>query len=280
MKTILITGASDGIGLEASAQLAAQGHRVVMVGRNPEKTAAAVAEVVKRTGSGQVSSMICDFASLESVRALADEVRADIDHLDVLVNNAGTVSDKRTETQDGFETTFGVNHLGPFLLTELLRDLVVSSAPARIVFTASDGHYRGTMNFDDLGYERGYHILKAYFRSKLANVLYARHLARELEGTGVTVNALHPGGVATNIWGGAPAYARPVLAIAKRLVMISPADGGKTITFLATSPEVEGKTGGYYEKNRLKRPAALALDDALGERLAEESAKLVGLPAV
>src|SRR6185295_9334826 len=199
-KTVLVTGATSGIGLEASVALARQGARVIMVGRNQAKTEAARADVASRSGSKEVSYLLTDFASQASVRALADAVRSRADRLDVLVNNAGGVNKARTVTADGIETTFAVNHLGYFLLTNLLLDLVVKSAPARIVTVASVGHRRGTMDFDDLGFARGYSIMKAYARSKLANVLFAAELARRLAGTGVTSNSLHPGAVATNIW--------------------------------------------------------------------------------
>ena len=225
VKTIVVTGATAGIGLEAALQLAAQGHRLVLVGRSPEKLARA-AERVEAAGAAGVDTFVADFASLDSVRGLAAELRSRLDRIDVLVNNAGGVHDKRTLTADGLEATFAVNHLAGFLLTELVKDRVVAAAPARIVFTSSDGHYSGTMDFDDLGFERGYTIMKAYGRSKLANVLYARRLAAELADAGVTVNALHPGAVATDIWSGAPWFARPVLAVAKRF-MRSPADGGR-----------------------------------------------------
>ena len=145
---------------------------------------------------------------------------------------------------------------------------------------ASVGHYRGTLDFDDLGFERGgYQIMRAYSRSKLGNVLFTHSLAKQLEGTGVTVNALHPGAVATNIWSGAPGWAKPLLAVAKSLLMISPAQGGQTLLYLATSPEVEGQTGLYFEKNRPRTAAPLALDETLARRLWTESARLVGLPA-
>ena len=276
MKTVLMTGATAGIGLHSAMQIAAQGEHLVLVGRNAAKLERAVADV-RAAGGGRVDSIVCDFASLDAVRALADELVERLDRLDVLVNNVGTVYAERTLTPEGFEATFAVNHLGPFLLTEKLKPLLVASAPARVVFTSSTGHYRGTMDFDDLHYEHGYTVLRAYARSKLANVLYARSLAAELQDQGVTANALHPGAVATDIWDGAPWFARPALHVAKRLFMISPAEGGKTITYLATSDEVEGVTGTYFENNEPKRPSDLALDDALAQRLREVSSKLVGL---
>jgi NAD(P)-dependent dehydrogenase (short-subunit alcohol dehydrogenase family) len=146
------------------------------------------------------------------------------------------------------------------------------------VFTSADGHYSGTMDLDDLGFEHGYSIMRAYSRSKLANVLTARHLARKLDGTGVTVTSLHPGAIATHIWDRAPWFARPVLAVLKRLQMESPEVGGSRLAFLAASPEVEGETGGYYQRNRLREPSELARDEELGDRLYAVSAALVGLP--
>ncbi len=274
-KTVVITGATAGIGLESALQIAAEGHRLVLVGRNPEKLEQAAAEVLA-IGASEVETVIADYESLDSVRAAAKEIRALCPRIDVLVSNAGTVYASRTVTGDGHEATFQVNHLAGFLLTEELKDLLVASAPARIVITASTGHYAGTMDFDDLGFERGYQIMRAYSRSKLANVLYARSLAAELEGAGVTVNSLHPGAVATDIWSGAPWFARPVLAIAKRW-MRSPADGGANITYLATDPEVEGRTGGYYDDDKLKEPSDVARDAVVRARLREVSAEMVGL---
>jgi NAD(P)-dependent dehydrogenase (short-subunit alcohol dehydrogenase family) len=276
MKTILLTGATAGIGLQSAIQIASQGEHLILVGRNAAKLARAVADATA-AGAGEVDSIVCDFGSLDAVRRLADEVLGRYDRIDVLVNNAGTVHADRTLTAEGIEATFAVNHLGPFLLTERLKALLVASAPARVVFTSSTGHYRGTMDFDDLGFADGYTIMRAYSRSKLANVLYTRGLAAELKDRGVTVNALHPGAVATDIWDGAPWFARPALHLAKRLYMISPAEGGKTITYLATSPEVEGVTGTYFENNEPKRPSDLALDDGVAARLHAESLRLVGL---
>ena len=279
MKTIVVTGASDGIGLEASSQLAKQGHHVVMVGRNPAKLRAAAKRIRHESPDVPVESFECDFASLANVRELADQLLSAYSRIDVLVNNAGTVHDKRRVTDDGIESTFAVNHLAGFLLTELLLDRIKASAPARIVITSSVEHFSGTMDFDDLGFERGYQIMRAYGRSKLANALHTRHLARRLEGTGVTVNCLHPGAVASNIWSGAPWFAKPVLAVGKRLFMVSTATGGERIAYLATSPDVEGRTGGYYVQNKLEEPAELARDEAVAERLDQVSRELVGLGA-
>jgi NAD(P)-dependent dehydrogenase (short-subunit alcohol dehydrogenase family) len=275
-KTALVTGASSGIGLEASVKLAKSGATVLMVARDPTRGEAARADIARRSGSDKVSLLLCDFASQAATRALADEVRRRTSCLEILVNNAGSVSPKRQLTEDGIEQTFAVNHLGYFLLTNLLLDLLVASAPARIVVVSSIGHRRGTLDFDDLGFERGYRVLRAYARSKLANVLFTSELARRLDGKPVTVNSLHPGAVATHIWSHAPAIARPVLAVAK-LFMISPEQGGDRIVYLATSPEVEDRTGGYYEKDRLVTPSRLARDPALATRLWEVSASMVGL---
>lgn len=277
-RTYVVTGGSDGIGLECASQVAAAepGCRMVLVGRNPERTAAAVARIRGESPSCRVESHLCDFADLAAVPRLAERLLETCDRIDVLVDNAGGVFSRRTLTADGIEATFAVNHLAGFLLTELLLPRIRSSAPARIVFTASAGHYAGSLDLDDLAFERGYTIMRAYARSKLANVLTARALARRLEGTGVTVTSLHPGAIATNIWSGAPWFVRPVLALAK-LRMESPRVGGARIAYLARSPEVEGQTGGYYDHDRLRTPSALALDDELGVRLYAVSSRLVGL---
>ncbi len=275
-KTVLLTGASSGIGFEASMTLARRGARVLMVARDRARGEAALADLQSRSGSRNASLQLCDFGSQKDIRALADEVRGRVSKLDVLINNAGSVSPKRQLTAEGLEQTFAVNHLGYFLLTNLVLDLVVAAAPSRIVNVSSVGHRQGTLDFDDLGFERGYGIMKAYARSKLANVLFTHELARRLEGKQVTVNCLHPGAVATNIWSHAPAIARPVLAVAK-LFMVTPAEGGDRIVYLAAGREVEGQTGGYYEKNRRVNPSRLAQDSAVGQKLWDTSARLVGL---
>ena len=277
-KTVLLTGATSGIGLEASVALARQGARVVMVGRNEAKTVAAVADVAARSGSKEVSYLLADFSSQASVRALADAVRSRVDRLDVLVNNAGGVNKARQVTVDGIEATFAVNHLGYFLLTNLLLDLVVKSAPARVVTVASVGHRRGTLDFEDLGFERGgYSIMRAYARSKLANVLFAAELARRLAGSSVTSNSLHPGSVDTNIWSGAPLWARPIIQLVFRPFFISAERGGQRIVQLAASPALESVTGKYFENGEAVDPAPLARDTSLATRLWDVSARMVGL---
>ncbi|HYW75303.1 MAG TPA: SDR family oxidoreductase [Gammaproteobacteria bacterium] len=276
-KTVLITGATSGIGLEAAVMLARQGAHTVIVGRNPAKTEACLAEIRKRAQSETVESLLCDFSSQDSIRQMAEEFGKRYSRLDVLINNAGTVFAERTLSEDGIEATFAVNHLGYFLLTQLLLETILENAPARIVNVASAAHYQGRLDFEDLGMEKDYGILRAYARSKLCNVLFTRELARRLEGTNVTVNALHPGTVATHIWDGAPGWARPILELSKWLFMISPARGGKRIAYLAMSDDVAGVTGQYFEKNRTKKPSRLARDEALAKRLWDESLRLTGL---
>ncbi len=273
-KTILITGATSGIGLEAAIVFAAAGAHTIIVGRNPAKTATVLTQIKQRAESAIVEALVCDFSSQDAIRQLATEFCSRYRRLDVLVNNAGTVYARRRLTADGIEATFAVNHLGYFLLTNLLHDLIVASAPARIVNVASTAHYRGTLDFNDLGFEHGYAIMKAYARSKLANVLFTRELARRLAGTGVTVNAVHPGVVATHIWDGAPAWTQPLFALVKRVFMISPAQGAATIVYLATHPDVANVSGCYFEKNRPRTPSNPARNDELAARLWAESARL------
>lgn len=276
-KVILVTGASAGIGLEASAKLAEMGAELVLVARDRARGERAAATVAARSPSNAVSLMLCDFASQAQIRALAARVTASHPKLHGLVNNAGSVNASREITEDGIERTFAVNHLGPFLLTNLLLEPLVRSMSARIVTVASAAHLGGTMPFDDLQFQGGgYSIMRAYARSKLANVLFTAELARRLVGSSVTANCLHPGAVATNIWSHAPWYAQPFLAVA-RMFMSSVEQGADTIVYLAASPAVEGQTGGYYERNRKVVPSRLAQDEETAARLWKYSAALVGV---
>jgi len=276
-KRVLVTGATSGIGFAAACSLAQQGARVALVGRNAAKTARCVEKIRAAAPGAEVSSFLCDFSRQSEVRRLAAEVLRNPDRIDVLVNNAGSVFKRRELTEDGIEATFALNHLGYFLLTRLLLDRIVRSAPARIVNVASIGHRRGTMDFDDLFFQREYKLMRAYGRSKLANVLFTRHLARKLAGTGVTVNCLHPGAVNTAIWSRAPLLARPIIALVGLFAFISAEEGGQRIVDLVVNPELAGTTGQYFENGRLTEPSPLARDDALAARLWEESERLTQL---
>ena len=276
MRTVVVTGGSAGIGLESALQLAAEGHHLVLVGRDEVRLADA-GEAVRAAGASRVDTFRADFASLDSVRDLARDLLERLERIDVLLSNAGTVFKRRTVTEDGVEATLQVNHLAGFLLTETLKRRLRCSAPSRVVITSSVAHFDGSLDFDDLPFERGYSVMRAYARSKLANALYARSLAAELAGSGVTVNAVHPGSVATDIWSGAPAWARPLLAVAK-LRMLPPSEGGRALTHLAVSPDVEGATGQYFDRFTARSGSVASRDEALALRLRAESARLVGLP--
>ena len=277
-KTVLITGASSGIGFQAALDLARLGARVAMVGRDPGRSEAAAREVTTASGSKDISLFLCDFASQAAVRQLAEAFRARHNRLDVLVNNAGGVNKTRTLTVDGIETTFAVNHLASFLLTNLLLDLLRRHETARIVTVASVGHFQGTLDFDDLGFERAYSIMRAYSRSKLANILFSNELARRLAGTGVTSNSLHPGSVDTRIWSGAPLWAKPLIQLVFRPFFITAAQGGSYIVRLVAQPELSSVSGKYFDKAKMTAPSALATDEALAKRLWQVSASMVKLP--
>ncbi len=281
-KTCLVTGANQGIGKETALALARMGATVVMTSRDAAKGDAALADVRSRSG-GNAELMLADFGSFASIRQLAAEFQAKHARLDVLVNNAGAIITTRTRTADGFETTFGVNHLGYFLLTNLLLDTVKASAPARIVNVASRAHLRSQMDFDDLNSERGrYSAMTTYARSKLANVLFTYELARRLEGTGVTANCLHPGVVRTGFGKNNPGTARllfQAFQVVARPFILSPEKGAATSIYLASSPGVEGVTGKYFVDCRETPSSPASYDEAAQRRLWEVSEKLCGLKA-
>lgn len=277
-KTVLVTGANSGIGFETAAGLAELGAHVILGVRDPWKGETAAEAIRARIDDASIEVVVGDMAHLASVRSFAERLVATHDRLDVLVNNAGLVTDRRSVTDDGFETQFQVNHLGPFLLTNLLLDLLRASAPSRIVNVSSIAHTQGVLDFDDLQSERAYAGMRVYGTTKLCNVLFTRELARRLEGTGVTANALHPGVVRTNWSGGGDV--KGVLALGFRLArfaFLSPAKGARTSIYLASSPEVERETGGYYVRCRKINPSTSAQDDDTARRLWDVSAELVGL---
>jgi NAD(P)-dependent dehydrogenase (short-subunit alcohol dehydrogenase family) len=275
-KIVLVTGATSGIGLEACIQLAKLGAHIVMVGRNPVKGAQMQAHVKQQSNSSMVDLLNCDFSSQASIRSLAAEFKSRYTRLDVLINNAGGANPSRSLSVDGIEMTFAVNHLGYFLLTNLLFDVLERSAPSRVVIVASRAHQRGLINFDNLQYEHGgYSIVSAYARSKLCNVLFSNELARRLTGKGIIVNCLHPGVVATNIWSNTPLpwVVQPIMNLYKRF-MLRTEQGAATTVYLASSPDVESKSGGYYADCRLTTPSLQAHDESLARTLWEVSERL------
>ena len=282
-KTVVVTGGNSGIGLETAEALAKMGARVIVTARNADKGRAAVAGIVQRLdGHARVQLVVFDLADLASVRRGADEILEQAPRLDVLVNNAGVVLSERHETVDGFEATFATNHLGPFLLTNLLLDRLRESAPSRIVNVASTAHNtaRKGIPFDDLGSTKRYRGMRVYGESKLANILFTQELARRLAGTGVTANSLHPGTVRTGY--GADGDARGFLAFGLKIskpFFLSPAKGARTSVYLASSPAVEGVTGEYFDKCKPAKTRRWAQDAEAAQRLWQVSEELVGLDA-
>jgi NAD(P)-dependent dehydrogenase (short-subunit alcohol dehydrogenase family) len=277
-KTVVITGGNSGIGLETAVALARAGAKTLITARDAARGEAAVADIRARSGSAAVELVVFDLGSIASVRAGAADILARCDRIDVLLNNAGIVLSDRRETVDGIEATFGVNHLGPFLLTELLLDRIKASAPARIVNVASTAHKgaRKGLDFDDLQSTRSYGGMQVYSKSKLANIYFTTELARRLEGTGVTVNCLHPGTVATGY--GRDGDASGVLAFGLKVIkpfIIGPAKGARTSVYLASSPEVAGVMGQYFVKCRARKPSAVAQDPAAAQLLWKHSDELV-----
>jgi NAD(P)-dependent dehydrogenase (short-subunit alcohol dehydrogenase family) len=268
-KLVAITGANAGIGRETAVALARRGATVVMTSRDAGRGTEALEDVRSRSGSATVELMALDLADLTSVRSFATDLLERHDRLDVLIDNAGLVMAKRTETAEGFETTFGVNHLGHFYLTNLLVDRLKASAPARIVVVSSQAHKmaRRGLDFDDLQSRRRYRGFDAYSKSKLANLYFTRELARRLAGTGVTVNAAHPGYVASRFGRDGDMYFEPLLQLGAKLIAINPEAGARTSVYLASSPEVEGITGGYYAKSRPASISKTAKDDDAARRL-------------
>ncbi len=274
-KVCVVTGANTGIGKATAAGLARLGATVVMACRDVAKGEAARAEVAAETGSETLRVMRLDLGSTASVRAFVTEFEGGYDRLDALVNNAALSPLARTVNDEGRETQFAVNHLGPFLLTRLLLPRLKASAPSRVVVVSSAVHKQARVDLDDLHSERGYVGLRVYANTKLMNLLFTRALAKRLEGTGVTVNALHPGVVATELVRDFPKVARWFVSKA----FMTPEKGARTSVFLASDPAVGAVSGRYYVKSREARVSAAARDDAMAERLWRLSSELVGMEA-
>ena len=246
-KICLVTGATDGIGKVSARVLAERGAKVIIVGRNPEKSATVLAELKSRSGNENIDLLMADLAVMQEVRDLAEQVISRYDRLDVLLNNAGGYFAKHEITSDGLEMTFALNHMSYFLLTNKLMELLQSSAPARIVNVSSDAHYGVDIEFENLNGEQDYKAWKAYQKSKLANVLFTYELLKKAP-SDITVNCLHPGFVATNFGQNNGGFYGPVLKIAQRISAIDMEDGAKTSIFLCSASEVEEVSGKYFYK--------------------------------
>jgi NAD(P)-dependent dehydrogenase (short-subunit alcohol dehydrogenase family) len=274
-KTFLITGATAGIGEVTARELARRGGRVIVASRDPGRCAATAARIREETGSREVETIAADLSSQAQVRQLAEEIYRRCGRLDVLVNNAGAWFNSRHVSVDGIEMTFALNHLGYYLLTLLLLDLLKASAPARIVNVSSDAHQTARINFSDLQGQR-YAGFRAYVVSKLANILFTYELARRLDGSRVTANALHPGFVATRFGKNNGPLLALGMGVVNRLFALSPEQGARTNLYLAASPEIEGVTGRYFVREKAVRSAPASYNQADAERLWQVSAEMTG----
>ena len=277
-RTVLVTGGSGGIGRATALGLAAMGADLAITGRDRGRTEDAAREI-RAAGHGQVDVFVADLSCLSQVRRLAGEVRQSLSRIDVLVNNAGGYWHTRHVTADGLERTFAVNHLAPFLLTSLLLDRLTDSAPARVVTVSSNVQAIGRIDFEDLQGERSYSGARAYNQSKLANVLFTYELARRLQGTLVTANALHPGVVRTSFGAEDPGGAQRLFTPFMRPFMKAPGRGAATSIHLASAPDLEQVTGRYFASSKPRRSSSRSYDLAAAARLWQVSADLAGLTA-
>ena len=275
-RTVLVTGGSGGIGKATALGLAAMGAHLAITGRDGGRTEEAAREI-RAAGGGQVTAFVADLSSQAEVRRLAGEVMESFSRIDVLVNNVGGFWNTRHVTADGLERTFALNHLAPFLLTSLLLGRLKRSAPARVVTVASNAHASGRLDFDDLQGERSYSGARAYSQSKLANVVFTYELARRLQGTAVTANALHPGVVRTSFGAEDPSGGQRLLVPFMRPFMKAPAQGAATSIHLASAPALEQVTGRYFAASKPRRSAPRSYDQAAAARLWQVSADLTGL---
>jgi NAD(P)-dependent dehydrogenase (short-subunit alcohol dehydrogenase family) len=274
-KVALVTGGTSGIGKATAMALAAMGADVIVVGRDRERGERATEEIRAQTGA-KVDLALADLSSQAEVRALAEEFKRRYDRLDVLVNNAGLVQSTRTETVDGLESTFAINHLAPFLLTNLLLDMLKESAPSRVVTVSSEAERWGNIDLDDLQSEKSYRGFPVYGMTKLANIMFTYELAERLKGTGVTATCMHPGAVNTR-FGTSNRGPMTLLFRAFKPFMRTPDQGADTVIWLASSPEVEGLSGRYYADRKPLEPKKIANDPAARRTLWEESERLTGL---
>jgi NAD(P)-dependent dehydrogenase (short-subunit alcohol dehydrogenase family) len=278
-KICLVTGANSGIGKTTALGLAQMGATVIMVCRDRTRGEAAQSEIKQQSGNPSVDLLLADLSSQPSIRQLAEQFQQRYSQLHVLINNAGVFNLTRHTTVDGLEMTFAVNQLAPFLLINLLLDTLKASAPARIINVSSDAHTVGYINLNDLQSAQSYRVMRTYGQSKLALILFTYELARRLQGTGVTVNALHPDFVATNIaQGNLPPAIRVVTRAILSLIGASPQEGAKTTLYLASSPDIEGITGKYFVKSAPRRSIPISYDESLQQQVWLASAQLVHWP--
>ncbi len=277
-KTVLISGATNGIGKQSALELAKMGAQVVIIGRNKAKTEETLREIQTASGNQDVHMLLADLSSMADVRRVAGDFRKQFKRLDVLLNNAGGVFNTRQETVDGYEMTFALNHLSYFLLTNLLLDMLKANAPSRIVNVSSEAQSGGALDFDDLQLKTSYGMggFKAYAQSKLMNVMFTYELARRLAGTNVTANVLHPGFVNSGFGKNNQGLMQIVMSIAT-LFAINVENGAKTSVYLASSPEVAGVTGKYFDKSKAKKSSCSSYDEAAQKRLWEISEQLTGI---
>jgi NAD(P)-dependent dehydrogenase (short-subunit alcohol dehydrogenase family) len=278
-KICMVTGATSGIGKSTAQELARLGATVIIIGRNPDKCEQTVAELRTASGNPQVHSLLADLSSQAAIRRMATEFKGQYPRLDVLVNNAGSAFLWRGLSVDGIERTFALNHLSYFLLTNLLIDTLIASAPARIVNVASGIHFGKQLDFDNLELKRGYGPLKAYGLSKLANILFTYELDRRFHERGVTANALNPGMVMTNIWRNLGPVIGPFISWLVSKNGQTPEEGAQGVIYLASSPEVEGQSGKYFRKTVEMKSDPITYDSQIAQQLWEVSEAMTGLKA-
>jgi retinol dehydrogenase-14 len=275
MKTILITGGTSGLGLEACRQLAVLGNRILFVGRDEQRCADAKKKI-ENAGGKDVDYFVADLSSQKQIRRLSDEIHKCISSIDVLINNAGGVFSSFTLSDDDIEKTFALNHLSYFLLTNLLLDITPEGS--RIISVSSDSHYWGKINFESFHKNKSYNIMKAYGQSKLANVLFTYELSRKLASKNISANALHPGRVRTQIGNKSKAWFHSFgWSLLTTVSSITPKESVKTFVYLSESDEVKNTTGKYFAFSKAKKSSALSYDEGLAKRLWQVSAEMVGM---
>ncbi len=275
-KTVVITGATSGIGEVAANKLASMGARIVFVARDERRAEALLAQL-RRTGAGRDHrALYADLSRLSEMKRVAEEIAGSETRIDVLMNNAGAIFDRRYETEDGLERTFALNHMSYFVITHILRERLAATPGARVVSTASDAHRSASVDFNDLQMTRGYGSLKAYCKSKLYNILFTRELARQLKGTDIIANCLHPGFVATRFGDEGKGITVSAFRVLKHLAL-TPEAGAQTMIFLASSTDAGTASGQYFHKSAVKTPTTAAQDDEVAKRLWVESARIAGI---